>query len=113
MPPIEDLARGMPVDVTGINRGLKQIFEQEGEVLTRASLVNFAVYSEAPDALSFNSRLMSGVTQDNACRVVLLAVNPAASLRRVQAWISAHCSRAGPAGGLGRAGRAALRRNSR
>jgi glucose-6-phosphate dehydrogenase assembly protein OpcA len=97
MPPVEDLARGMPVDVARINRGLKQLFEQEGEVLTKASLVNFAIYSEAPDALSFNSRLMSGVTQENACRVILLAVNPASSHRRVQAWISAHChvSRAG------------------
>ncbi|MBV9997849.1 MAG: glucose-6-phosphate dehydrogenase assembly protein OpcA [Verrucomicrobia bacterium] len=97
MPTVEDLARGVPVDIARINRGLKQLFEQEGEVLTKASLVNFAVYSEAPDALSFNSRLMSSVTQENACRVILLAANPASSHRRVQAWISAHChiSRAG------------------
>lgn len=97
MPPVEDLARGLPVDVSKIGRSLKQFWEQGGEMLTKASLINFAVYSEAQDALSSNSRLMAAITRDNACRVILLAANPAAAKHRVQAWISAHChvSRAG------------------
>src|SRR3984957_7685518 len=88
---IQDLVRGMPVDVAQINRSLKALWEQEGTVLTRASLINFAVYSEAPDALSANTQLMEQVTREHACRIILLAVNPAASKQRVQAWISAHC----------------------
>src|SRR5690242_5474896 len=97
MPQVEDLARGLPVEVSKIGRSLKQFWEQGGEMLTKASLINFAVYSEAQDALSFNSRLMASVTRENACRVILLAANPAAATPRVQAWISAHChvSRAG------------------
>jgi glucose-6-phosphate dehydrogenase assembly protein OpcA len=91
MTEIQDLARGMPVEVAQINRSLKALWEQEGNVLTRASLINFAVYSEAPDALSANTQLMEQITREHACRIILLAANPAASKRRVQAWISAHC----------------------
>jgi glucose-6-phosphate dehydrogenase assembly protein OpcA len=91
MTEIQDLARGMPVEVAQVNRSLKALWEQEGNVLTRASLINFAVYSEAPDALSANTQLMEQVTREHACRIILLAANPAASRQRVQAWISAHC----------------------
>ncbi|MBV8375404.1 MAG: glucose-6-phosphate dehydrogenase assembly protein OpcA [Verrucomicrobia bacterium] len=91
MPEIQDLVRGMPVEVAEVNRSLQVLWEQEGDVLTRASLINFAVYSEAPDALSANTQLMEQVTHEHACRVILLAANPAASKQRVQAWISAHC----------------------
>src|SRR6202051_2058536 len=91
MPEILDLVRGMPVDGAQMNRSLKSLWEQEGNVLTRASLINFAVYSEAPDALSVNTQLMEQVTREHACRIILLAVNPVASKQRGQAWISAHC----------------------
>lgn len=87
----QDLVRAMPVEVAQINRSLKALWEQEENVLTRASLINFAVYSEAPDALSANTQLMEQITREHACRVILLAANPAASKQRVQAWISAHC----------------------
>ena len=91
MAQIQDLTRGMPVEVAQINRSLKALWEQEGHVLTKASLINLAVYSEAPDALSVNTQLMEEITREHACRVILLAANPAASKQRVQAWISAHC----------------------
>ncbi len=91
MTEFQDLVRGMPVEVGNVNRSLQVLWEQEGNVLTRASLINFAVYSEAPDALSVNTQLMEQVTRDHACRIILLAANPAASKQRVQAWISAHC----------------------
>jgi glucose-6-phosphate dehydrogenase assembly protein OpcA len=91
MAEFKDLARGMPVEVAQVNRCLKALWEQEGNVLTRASLINFAVYSEAADALSVNTELMDQITREHACRIILLAVNPAASKQRVQAWISAHC----------------------
>src|ERR1700738_1171464 len=91
MAEIQDLTRGMPVEVAQINRSLKALWEQEGAVLTKSSLINFAVYSEAADALSANTQLMEQITREHACRVILLAANPAASKQRVQAWISAHC----------------------
>jgi glucose-6-phosphate dehydrogenase assembly protein OpcA len=95
MPEIHDLVRGTPVEVSQINRRLNELWEQEVDVLTRASLVNFAVYSEAPDALSANTELMAQLTQEHACRVILLAANSAAARQRVQAWISVHCHTTG------------------
>jgi glucose-6-phosphate dehydrogenase assembly protein OpcA len=77
--------------VSKINRSLKRLWEQDAGVLTRASLINFAVYSEASDALNFNTELMAEVTREHACRVILLAADPLASRQRVRAWISAHC----------------------
>jgi glucose-6-phosphate dehydrogenase assembly protein OpcA len=91
MTEIQDLARGMPVEVAQVNRSLKALWEQEGNALTRASLINFAVYSEASDALSANTQLMEQITREHACRIILLAANPVAAKQRVQAWISAHC----------------------
>jgi glucose-6-phosphate dehydrogenase assembly protein OpcA len=91
MPETHDLSRGMPVEVARVIRSLKTLWEKEGEVMTRASSINFAVYSEAADALNFNTGLMSEVTRGHACRVILLASNPSARKERVQAWISAHC----------------------
>jgi glucose-6-phosphate dehydrogenase assembly protein OpcA len=97
MPEATTLTRGMPVEISQINRQLKSLWEQDSDVLTRASLVNFAIYSEAPDALNTNTQLMAEITREHACRAILLSANPAATKRRVQAWISAHChvSRAG------------------
>jgi len=95
MPQIHDLVRGAPVEISQINRRLNELWEEEGDVLTKASLVNFAVYSEAPDALSVNTELMAQVTQEHACRVILLAANRAATRQRVQAWISVHCHTTG------------------
>jgi glucose-6-phosphate dehydrogenase assembly protein OpcA len=88
---IRDFVRGTPVEVSQINRSLSSLWEEEGHVLTKASLVNLAVYSEAPDALSANTELMSHLTRDHACRVILLAANRAAPKQRVQAWINVHC----------------------
>lgn len=87
----ETFSGGLPVKVSKIHRSLKQLWEQDAGVLTRASLINFAVYSEASDALNFNTELMAEVTREHACRVILLAADPLAPKQRVQAWISAHC----------------------
>lgn len=87
----------MPVEIGKIERELKKLWEQGGEMMTRASLINLAVYSEAPDALSANTQIVSQITEDHACRAIVIAANPAAPADNVEAWISAHChvSRAG------------------
>jgi glucose-6-phosphate dehydrogenase assembly protein OpcA len=87
----KDISRGMPIEIGKINRSLTQLWEQEGDQLVKASLINFAVYSEASDALTYNTNLMAQITREHACRVILLAANPLAPKRRIQAWISAHC----------------------
>ena len=41
---------GLPVEVGQIHRELKKLWDASDGVMTRASLINLAVYSEAPDS---------------------------------------------------------------
>jgi glucose-6-phosphate dehydrogenase assembly protein OpcA len=93
----EQFSPGMPVEIGRIDRELKKLWEQSSGAKTRASLMNLAVYSEAPGSLSKNTALISKLTENHACRAIVIAANPAAKVNRVEAWISAHChvSRAG------------------
>ncbi|HEV8184617.1 MAG TPA: glucose-6-phosphate dehydrogenase assembly protein OpcA [Chthoniobacterales bacterium] len=88
---------GLPVEIGKIARELKKLWEQGGEAMSRASLINLAVYSEAPGALERNTQLVSAITEDHACRAVVISANAEASEDHVEAWIAAHChvSRAG------------------
>ena len=88
---------GMPVAIAKIERELKKLWEQGGETMSRASLVNLAVYSEAAGSLERNTQLISAIAEDHACRALVIAANPDAADDQVEAWISAHChvSRAG------------------
>jgi glucose-6-phosphate dehydrogenase assembly protein OpcA len=96
-PAAADISIGMPVEVSQIHRELKKLWDEGGEVMTRASLINFAVYSEAPGSLAQNTRIMSEVTKEHACRAIVIAAHCSAAEDAAQAWISAHChiSRAG------------------
>jgi glucose-6-phosphate dehydrogenase assembly protein OpcA len=97
MPTAENFTAGMPVEVDQINRELKKLWDAGDGVMTRASLINLAVYSEAPDSLGKNTAIVARLTEDHACRAIVIAANPSAKESRVEAWISAHChvSRAG------------------
>ncbi len=92
----ETIAVGMPVEIGKIDRELKKLWEQGGEMMARASLINLAVYSEAPDSLNANTQIIAHITEDHACRAIVIAATPSGD-DRVEAWISAHChvSRAG------------------
>ena len=93
----ETFSPGIAVEIGKIDRELKKLWEQGGEIMTRASLINLAVYSEAPDSLRTNTEIVSRVTEDHACRAIVIAADPSADAERVEAWINAHChiSRAG------------------
>ena len=93
----ENFAAGLPVEIGRIDRELKKLWEQGDEVMTRASLINLAVYSEDPDSLTENTRIISEITREHACRAIVIAADPDAGVDQAEAWISAHChvSRAG------------------
>jgi glucose-6-phosphate dehydrogenase assembly protein OpcA len=93
----ETFSAGMPVEIGQIGRELKKLWDAGDGIMTRASLINLAVYSEAPDSLGKNTRIISQITENHACRAIVIAADPAAKESRVEAWISAHChvSRAG------------------
>ncbi len=82
---------GAPVEVNEIDRELKKLWATDNGAITRASLVNLAVYSEKPDSLAQNTQVVSQITQNHACRALVIEADPRAANDRAQAWISAHC----------------------
>ena len=91
------ISPGLPVEIGTIERELKKLWAEGGGAKTRASLINLAVYSEGPGSLPLNTRLISEITEDHACRAIVIGANPSAKENRVEAWINVHChvSRAG------------------
>ena len=91
MPAIaEAFSLGLPVEVSKIDQELKKLW-QESEGATRASLVNLAVYAEDAGSLNRNTQLMAKMTENHACRAIVIEADCKAKENRVDAWISAHC----------------------
>jgi glucose-6-phosphate dehydrogenase assembly protein OpcA len=92
---VENFTAGVEVGINSIDRELKKLW-QEGGGLTRASLINLAVYC-GERSMEVSTELISRITRNHACRAILIASDPTGGLKDVRAWISAHChiSRAG------------------
>src|SRR5439155_3783648 len=84
----ENFSIGLPVDVSKIETELKKLWQQGEGVMTCASLINLAVYSEATDALTKNTQLVAQITQNHACRAIVIGAHPEAKENHVDAWIS-------------------------
>lgn len=81
---------GEEVPLRDIDRSLKKLWESN-KALTRASLMNLAIYAECPDSLAKNTEVIRELTREHACRALLIAVEPATGDPSVRAWITAHC----------------------
>jgi glucose-6-phosphate dehydrogenase assembly protein OpcA len=94
---IANLTQGLPVEIGKIDRELKRLWQEGEGAATRASLINFAVYCEGSECMQNTTEVIAQITQDHACRAILIALDPNTPGVGVQAWISAHChlSRAG------------------
>jgi glucose-6-phosphate dehydrogenase assembly protein OpcA len=92
MAPItETYSFGVPVEIGKIDQELKKLWQESEGAVTRASLMNLAVYSEEPGSLDRNTQLMARITEDHACRAIVIEADCNAENDRVDAWISAHC----------------------
>ncbi len=87
----ETYSLGLPVEVSKIDQELKKLWQESQGAATRASLVNLAVYSEDAGSLSKNTQLMANITENHACRAIVIEADCNAKENRVEAWISAHC----------------------
>jgi glucose-6-phosphate dehydrogenase assembly protein OpcA len=87
----EEVSLGLPVEIGKIDRELKKLWIDSAGVKTRASLINLAIYSEAPGSLPQNTAIISKITENHACRAIVIGADPGAKENRVEAWISAHC----------------------
>ncbi len=81
---------GKAVEVEDINKELQKLWEAD-EASTNASLMNFLVYTEDPAQLAINSENIQDLTQEHACRAILIAMDRQAPEAGIQSWITAHC----------------------
>jgi len=87
----ETYSLGLPVEIGKIEQELKKLWQEGEGAITRASLMNLAAYSEQPGSLKDNTQLMAKITEDHACRAIVIEADCDANERAVSAWISAHC----------------------
>src|SRR5213595_1763184 len=87
----EKYSLGLQVELDKIDSELKKLWAQSQGAMTRASLVNLAVYSEAPGSLEKNTQLIAKIAENHACRAIVIGADCKAKANRVEAWISAHC----------------------
>lgn len=87
----ENYSLGLAVEIAKIDRELKKLWAESAGAMTRASLINLAVYSEATGSLEKNTRIIARITENHACRAIVIRADPAATENHVEAWISAHC----------------------
>ncbi len=83
-------ALGLETPISRIDRALKQIWEGD-EAKTRASLINFAIYTEDSSVLAEDNDLLDQVAAQNACRALLILALPEVQPPQARAWIQARC----------------------
>jgi glucose-6-phosphate dehydrogenase assembly protein OpcA len=81
---------GLEVPLPTIDRALKELWEADN-AKTRASLINFAIYSENTAHIERNNELLDHITADHACRALLITCLPDVKPQRARAWINAIC----------------------
>src|SRR6266403_4895852 len=87
----ETYSLGVPAEISRIAQELKKLWQEGEGAMTRASLMNLAVYSEEPGSLNSNTQLMAKITENHACRAIVIEAACGAKENSVDAWISAHC----------------------
>src|SRR5205814_9836509 len=87
----ETYSLGAPVEIGKIEQELKKLWRDGEGAMTRASLMNIAVYSEEPGSLQNNTQLMARITENHAWRAVVVEADCGARNDHARAWDSAHC----------------------
>src|ERR1700733_5103369 len=80
---------GQEVPLDRVDKALKELWGQD-EARTKASLLNFAIYSEKAESLEANTKLLEEITLEQACRGLLILAVPG-DKRNARSWITAHC----------------------
>ena len=88
---VENNSLGQPVEIRDIAGELKKLWSDGEGVMTRASLINLAVYSEKPGSLEKNTQLIARIAENHACRALVIGANRESNENRVEAWVNAHC----------------------
>jgi len=88
--PFAQLGREVPLN--DIESSLKELWDNATSS-TKASLINFVVFSDSPENLVESMRDVAHITRQNACRAILIGVDRRAKPdANVRAWITMHCN---------------------
>jgi glucose-6-phosphate dehydrogenase assembly protein OpcA len=87
----ESYSLGEAVAIGDIGGALKKIWSDGEGAMTRASLINLAVYSEKTDSMEKNTGLIARIAENHACRALVIGANHESKENRVEAWVNAHC----------------------
>jgi glucose-6-phosphate dehydrogenase assembly protein OpcA len=87
---LQDELFGEETPLAEIERRLDQYFSIEPGV-TRASLMNLAIYTETPETLVEDDESLNHITRNHACRALLLCVLPQEGGLSARCWIKARC----------------------
>jgi glucose-6-phosphate dehydrogenase assembly protein OpcA len=82
---------GEEVPLRQVEKSVRALWADSTAGKTRASLMNFVIYSEDPASLERNTRFMAHITREHACRALLIVNEPALEPAPTRAWITAHC----------------------
>src|SRR5437763_2330116 len=88
---VETFSLGQSVEIGKIGQELKRLWQEGEGAMTRASLSNLAVYSEKADSLEKNTQLVAKITENHACRALVIGANRESKEAEVEAWVNAHC----------------------
>src|SRR5437764_2189442 len=92
MPAIpENYSLGQSVEIGKIDKELKKLWHEREGAMTRASLINLAVYSEKPGSLERNTQLIAKITENHACRALVIGASRGSRQDCIEAWVNAHC----------------------
>ncbi len=89
---------GQPVEISRIEKELQLLF-MDGESekspntagIARASLINLALYNEDQDGLEKDASVLAELTNESACRSLLIITDTRSPELSAQAWVQAHC----------------------
>ena len=82
---------GEEVPLRQVDKAVRTLWATDADGKTRASLMNFAIYSEDASSLEKNTRLLADITREHSCRALLILNDPGAAEFGTRAWVTAHC----------------------
>ena len=86
---------GKEVPVSAVEKELRMLWDEDN-ANTKASLINFAIYTENTGALVKNSRAVGEITREHSCRAILMELDRFADKKpNIRSWITAHCNLSG------------------
>lgn len=85
---------GKEVSINSVDKELRLLWEAD-EATSKASLINFIIYSEEEGSILKNCDAVSEITREHSCRAILMELDRDGDDPKVRSWITSHCNLSG------------------